>query len=148
MDILTYLENGSLRIGIEIPEQPDCCCDEDGNRVHYEMPIVVIGDSTQDIPWRMVASMMSHKRGSCRFIMDLLLINGTCNRYVEACVNSVGKLESVKSISGTGVVHEIIHQRATTLQHRFSKDLNSNVLTAAQQFAVTNGIVIEQRHHE
>lgn len=144
MDILTYLEQGLLRIGVEIPSQSECDCNPD--RAHYEMPIVIVGDSSQNIPWNMIQAMAHDHSRLRRFILDLLLINGTCNRYLEVSLDC-GKI-AAKSISMEGQVHEIIHQRATGLQYRFSENLNSNVLTAAQKFAVTNGIALPQRKHD
>lgn len=145
MEILTYLENGSLRVGIEIPTQSECNCNPDS--AHYEVPIVIVGDSTQDIPWNIIRAIAhDHIRLRYRFILDLLLINGTPNRYLEVSLAS-GKID-VRSISMEGEVHDVIHERATGLQYRFSKNLNTNVLTAAQQFAVTNGVAIAQAKHD
>lgn len=144
MDILTYLEQGLLRIGVEIPSQSECDCNPD--REHYEMPIVIVGDSSQNIPWNMIQAMAHDHSRLRHFILDLLLINGTCNRYLEVSLKC-DKI-AAKSISMEGQVHEIIHQRATGLQYRFSKNLNSNVLSAAQKFAVSNGVALPQRKHD
>lgn len=146
MDILTYLEQGLLRIGVEIPDQSECDCNPDS--VHYEIPIVIVGDSGQDIPWNIIRALAhEHSRLRYRFILDLLLINGTHNRYLEVCLEH-GKIDA-KSISMESQVHDIIHQRATGLQYRFSKDLHPcTVLSAAQKFAVTNGVALPQRKHD
>lgn len=147
MNILTYLEQSCLRVGVEIPEQSECDCNPD--REHYEVPIVIVGDSSQDIPWNLIRAMAyEHSRLRHRFILDLLLINGTHNRYLEVSLDC-GKIDA-KSISMESQVHDIIHQRATQLQHRFTANynINSNVLTAAQKFAVTNGVALPQRKHD
>ncbi|MNC15229.1 hypothetical protein D3C75_630370 [compost metagenome] len=144
--INTYLVDGSLRIGVEIPELQHRCCEEP--IVDLEIPIVVIGDSTRSIPWNMAAAMAKEQRHVCKFIMDLLLINGPCNRYMEVTFNIHG-LPEVKSLSSTGGVSDIIHRRATNLQKFLAKDLECmNVLTVAQRYAVKSGIAIEQRKHD
>lgn len=143
MSIITHLEDGLLRVGIEIPEQSECNCNPDSPQ--YEKPIMVIGDSSQDIPWNLMRFLVQEYSLRHRpFILDLLLVNGTPNRYIEVHVSAIGELIAKSVAMSDGKVSDIIHQRATGLQYRFSKTLNTNVLTDAQKFAVTNGIEIAQ----
>lgn len=139
--ISTYLENGCIRIGMDVPALCETCCP--GHDVNYELPIVVVGDSSRSVPWRLIQTMVDRQR----FILDLLLINGTCNRYFDVTVDSSGRM-NVECLSGVDKpgASDVIHQRATLLHAVLSRNLDGcHVLTTAQEYAVKNGIAIEQR---
>lgn len=144
MKIITHLENNALRVGIEIPNLPkyDCGC----SNSDYVVPIAIVGDSAQSIPWRMLKMMVSQYHLETRpFILDLLLINGTPNRYFEVDLDPNGGFNLKAVAFNGGKVSDVIHRRSTTLQYKFSKNLGSNVLTPAEVFALTNNVELAQK---
>lgn len=144
MSDYTYLVDGYLRIGIDAPEQCQTCCTP-GETEDDSIPIVVFGDSSQAPLWTLLHELLEGNHLYGDFIVDMLLLNGTCNRYMHVQTDSNGTWV-INSLRDKGGASQKIHKRSTEFLQRLSRQICSmNVLTPAQMYAVKNGIPITQK---
>lgn len=144
MTAATYEVDGYIRVAIDIPEtalkfDPDVSAD-------LSIPVMIVGDSSRSTAMHVGYRMLRDQGYSGRFIVDMLLVNGTCNRYLSVTVDRATEQWHCKTASdGDVVISEELHNRCTALQQKFFDKAACHVLTAAQSFAVERGIPLPHK---
>lgn len=138
MTTATYEVDGYIRVAIDIPEtalkfDPDVSAD-------LSIPVMIVGDSSRSTAMHVGYRMLRDQGYSGRFIVDMLLVNGTCNRYLSVTVDRATEQWHCDNIDSNLVISEELHGRCTALQQKFFEKAAGNVLTDAQCFAVGRGI--------
>lgn len=128
MTTATYEVDGLIRVMVDVPEaalrfDPDVPVD-------LAIPVVICGDSTQSPAMHIGYQMLRDLGYRGRFIVDLLLVNGTCNRYLSVTVDRVTEQWDVKSaMNGSVVISNELHWRCNKLQSKGLLKLAPNVLS-------------------
>ena len=128
MTTATYEVEGRIRVSVDVPEaalkfDPDVPVD-------LAIPVVICGDSTQSPAMHIGYQMLRDLGYSGRFIVDLLLVNGTCNRYLSVTVDRVTEKWDIKSaMNGAVVISNELHRRCNNLQSKGLLQLAPNVLS-------------------
>lgn len=143
MTTATYEVDGRIRVSVDVPEaalrfDPDVPAD-------LAIPVVICGDSTQSPAMHIGYQMLRDLGYSGRFIVDLLLVNGTCNRYLSVAVDRVTEKWDVKSaMNGDVVISKELNWRCNELQSKGLFKLAPNVLTEEQKNMLAWDIDIPQ----
>lgn len=144
MTTATFEVDGCIRVAIDIPEtalkfDPDVSAD-------LSIPIMIVGDSSRNTAMHVGYRMLRDQGYSGRFIVDMLLVNGTCNRYLSITVDRATEHWHCKTASdGDVVISEELHNRCTALQQKFFEKAAGNVLSSAERFAVGRGIPLPHK---
>ena len=139
MTTATYEVDGFIRVSVDVPEaalrfNPDIPVD-------LAIPVVICGDSTQSPAMHIGYQMLRDLGYSSRFIVDLLLINGPCNRYLSVTVD---RATEKWDINDSVVISDQLHERCNKLQSKGLSKLAPTVLTEEQQDMLAWDIDIPQ----
>lgn len=143
MTTATYEVDGRIRVSVNVPEaalrfDPDV-------HVDHAIPVVICGDSTQSPAMHIGYQMLRDLGYSGRFIVDLLLVNGTCNRYLSVTVDRVTEKWDVKSaMNGDIAISKELHERCNMLQGKGLLKLAPTVLSEEHRNMLAWGIDIPQ----
>jgi len=143
MTTATYEVDGCIRVLVDVPEaalrfDPDVPVD-------LAIPVVICGDSTQSPAMRIGYQMLRDLGYRGRFIVDLLLVNGTCNRYLSVTVDRVTEEWDIKSaMNGAVTISKELNWRCNKLQGRGLLKLAPTVLSEEDQNKLAWDIDIPQ----